>query len=171
MDLRRLRSSERVPSLPAEDLRRLRGLPPSWSRPIPESAVDALLERAGGLAKALKARGDLRGAAMLERATELLRRADALCTHASRVETLVQLYRALLALRADLTAERRVEEEESTAWLQAGALGTAPLVAMHGPALRETTALRNRAFRDVEAAIARVTRAHGSKSQHRGGRP
>jgi hypothetical protein len=161
MDFRRLRLSEQIPSAPAADARCLHGLPSSWSRPIAESAVDSLMKRADAVGRTLLLRGDVRGAASLRRTTELLRRADALCTHAVCVETLVQIYRALVTLHADLAAEEpgdRVEEAESPAWLQAGALATDPTSTAHGPAVRETTALRNRAFRSLEAAIARHTR-------------
>lgn len=162
MDLDRLRFSEYVPPASAGDVRRLRGLRSSWARPIDESSVDGLMKRAGGVVRALAARGRGGAAAELERKRALLERADALASHALRVETFAQLYRALAALHADLVSEdpgAHALEEESLTWLQAGALENAPLSSAHGPAFRETIALRNRAFRSLEAAIAHQTRA------------
>jgi hypothetical protein len=161
MDLRRLRFAEHIPPSPAEDARRLRSLPASWSRPIAESAVDAVLKRADGLAGALRSRRDVRAAAAVRRAAAVLRRADALHAQAERLETLAQLYVALLALRADVAsfgetdAEAGAPADDSIGWLQAGALPEEELSSEHGPAFRETASLRNRAFRQLEAAIAK----------------
>ena len=162
MNLRRLRFAEQIPPAPVADARCLRSLPASWERAIPESAVDGLLKRAEGCAHAREAAHDARAAAHLRRAAEMLRRADALHEQAGRLETLAQLYLALAALRADLVSvepDEEISPDASTGWLQAGALPTAELSSAHGPAFRETAALRNRAFRQLEAAIARHMRA------------
>jgi hypothetical protein len=163
-DLRRVRFAEHIPAAPAADARRLRGLPSSWTRPIVESAIDALSRRAEGVARALSLQGNLRAAANLRRDGELLARADALHTHALRVETLAQLYRALVALSVEVATESSAEgalDDESMTWVQAGALPTADLSPAHGPAFRETASLRNCAFRCLEAAVARHARALG----------
>lgn len=162
MDLRRLRFAEHTPSAPVADARCLRSLPPSWARPIAESAIDGLLKRADAVAAALHAVGDVRAAADLRRAASMLRRADALHLQAGRVETVAQLYVALAALRADLVSDSAQEDlttDASTGWLQAGALPTTGFSSAHGPAFRETAALRSRAFRQVEASVARYTHA------------
>jgi hypothetical protein len=98
----------------------------------------------------------VRDAAELCRRVELLDRADELHRHASDVETVAGLYRALATLAQE---QVRAEEDERT-WLQSGVLeGLAPLA--HGPAFRETAALRNRAYRLVAATVARYGRAVG----------
>jgi hypothetical protein len=165
MDLRRLRFAEQIPPASVEDARRLRTLPSSWARGIPESAVDGLLKRAEALANARRAAGDSRAAADLHHAAAMLRRADAVHAQAGRLETLAQLYLALAALRADLVSDEDVLADESAGWLQAGALPTADLSSAHGPAFRETAALRNRAFRQLEAMISRHTRPPSARSR------
>jgi hypothetical protein len=100
----------------------------------------------------------------------MLERADALHNHAFRIEALAQMLRALEALRADLaemfgsksalaTAQARSAlDDDALVWVQAGALPSDESATEHGPAFRETAALRNRAFRFLEAAIARHVR-------------
>jgi hypothetical protein len=156
MDLRRLRFSEQIPPAPVADARRLRSLPPSWAQPIVESAVDGLLKRADGLAGALAVEGHARAAADLRRSADVLRRADALHTHAARVETLAQLYVALVALMEAPGEE--LPPDASVGLLQAGALSSGDLASAHGAAFRETAALRSRAFRQLEAAVAALAR-------------
>jgi hypothetical protein len=161
MDLQRLRFSEHVPPAPAADARSLRALPATWDGPIAESAIDGLARRAEGVAKVLRAQGKMQSVKDLRRAAELLVRWDALHARAFELETYAQTYRALVALRAELgeKAGEGATEDASIAWTQAGALaGAAPPFA-HGPAFRETAALRNRAFRNLEAALARHARA------------
>lgn len=156
MDPRRLRFSDHVPPSLIASVRPLSGLPRSWARPIDESRIDGLLKRADGTARALSAVGELRPAAALRRTAALLERVDELHRHSSRVETLAQLYRALATLHAEVLADPI--DDESISWLQAGALATSELSAAHGPAFRQTAALRNRAFRALEAAVARHAR-------------
>jgi hypothetical protein len=152
-----LRRSEYVPPMAESDTRRLRGTPRSWEQQIAESAVEALRRRANALATALKWAGHERDAAELHRVVALFERADELHRHASDVETVAGLYRALATLAHEQV--RAVGQERT--WLQSGVPeGAAPLAAplAHGPAFRETAALRNRAFRLVAATIARLSR-------------
>jgi hypothetical protein len=116
-----------------------------------ESAVDGLKRRAGALAVALRKRNRTHEAAELTRRLELFARADDLHRHAESLDILVDLYRAL----AVFAEEREPTTADSIVWAQTGALDDdAPPVA-HGPAFRETAALRNRAFRLVASAVAR----------------
>lgn len=119
---------------------------------MPESAIDALLRRGRAAASGLSAAGRSREAGELWRRITLLERADELHRHASDVETLAQLYRALTTF----SEEPEGELEPSRAWVQAGAAEGAGLG--HGPAFRETAALRRRAFRWLQAAMARSAR-------------
>jgi hypothetical protein len=134
----------------SEDARRLRGLPPSWEQAVPESAIDGLKKRAESLAVALTRRGRRAEADELRRRAALLERADELHRHASSLETLVGLYRAL----AVFARERDPEVERLFVWAQAGM--DQPSSAGHGPAFRETAALRNRAFRWLSTALVRA---------------
>jgi hypothetical protein len=152
----RLRFAEHVPSLAEVDARRLRGLPRRWGARVDESAPPALAKRANALANALTARGRGRDAAQLRRHVDLLERADELHQHASRVETLAQVYGALVALSGDATLDSEIAE--AMTWAQAGALPAGESGSGHGPAFRATAELRNRAFRLVEREVARVAR-------------
>jgi hypothetical protein len=153
----RLRLSEYVPPLPEHDMRVLRGLPTTWSQAVAESAIDALRERGAALASVLVARGRPRDAADLRRRVALLERADELHMHAASVETAAQLYRALLSFAKKDESKQEASFEASRVWLQAGAL-PGQLASAHGPAFRKTAALRSRAFRWLEQAIAKYTR-------------
>jgi hypothetical protein len=130
----------------------LRGLPPHWEQRIVESAVDGLLQCAMGLARALEKQGGKAEAQELRRRTLLLERTDELHRHASSIETLVGLYRALRVFGQ----ERDPALENALTWVQSGAFGEKG--APHGPAFRETAALRNRAFRLVAAGLAKYSR-------------
>lgn len=154
------RYREYVPAMPPGDARRLRGLPASWGAPIVESAVDALERRAVAVAGALAKRGRRREADELRRAIALLERADELHRHASDVETLTGLYRAL----ALFAHERDPVAEESFAWVQTGAVDDDGVEALHGPAFRETAILRSRAFRLVASTLAK----HGTDLERSG---
>jgi hypothetical protein len=162
MTSKRLRYAERVPPMPEQDARRLRRLPADREARIVESAVDALLQRGRGTAAALRASGRTREAAALLRDVELLERADDLHSHASRLETLAQLYRALVTL-AGPEGSVDLGLDESPAWLQCGALEDQTPGA-HGPAFRATAALRARAFRLALASLARARRALSSRA-------
>jgi hypothetical protein len=140
-----------VPPMPSEDARRLRGLAPSWQRPIDESEVDGLQKRAGALALALRRAGRRRDADELSHRLALLERADELQRHASNLETLVGLYRALAVFAHE------DELDDSHVWAQTGALAEEAGDA-HGPAFRELTGLRNRAFRLLSSAVATYSR-------------
>jgi hypothetical protein len=149
-----LRRSEYVPSMAESDTQCLRGTPRSWEQQIEESAVEGLRSRAYALAAALKRAGREREAAELNRLVALFERADELHRHASDVETIAGLYRAL----ATLAHEQVPAAEHERTWQQSGVLeGSAPVA--HGPAFRETAALRNRAYRLVAATVARYGRA------------
>jgi hypothetical protein len=152
--MKRLRACEYVPSPAEDDARLLRGLPLTWEAAIDESALDGLQKRAAVLATSLAARGCPRDAADLRRRLALVARAAALHEHAANVETLAQLYRALSAFAKP--GDRPIDA--SRVWVQSGALAEMP-AAVHGPAFRETAALRNRAFRWVEEAVAKFSRA------------
>jgi hypothetical protein len=149
-----LRRCEYVPPMPESDARHLRGLPASWQQPIAESALEGLHGRAMALASRLQRCGRKHEADELRRRAALLARADELHRHASDVETAVGLYRAL----STLAGEQEHLGECGRTWAQAGALEE-PMAA-HGPAFRETAALRNRAYRSLAAAVARHVRAH-----------
>jgi hypothetical protein len=136
------------------EARLLRGLPACWEQSIPESALEGVQERAKNLAARLEGAGRKRNAQELRRRIRILERADELHRHASDVETIAGLYRALSAFA-------RVHEsigEHERAWVQAGLLDD-PMSVAHGPAFRETAALRNRAYRLVTAAMACYSRA------------
>jgi hypothetical protein len=149
-----LRRSEFVPPMAESDMRHLRGTPRWWEQQIPESAIEGLRRRANALETALRRTGRERDAAELCRQVALLGRADELHQHASDVETVAGLYRAL----AILAHEQAPAVEQERTWLQSGVLeGTASLA--HGPAFRETAALRNRAYRLVAVTVARLTGA------------
>jgi hypothetical protein len=143
-----LRRSDYVPPLLGRDAQRLRALPPSWEQRVDESAVGAMIERAEAAVSALGRLGRRREADQLRRGAQLLRRADELYGHAADVEVLVGLYRALA-----LFAEEPLPSD-ARAWVQAG-MQDEPV---HGPAFRETAALRNRAFRAVARELARCAR-------------
>jgi hypothetical protein len=129
------------------DAQRLRGLPTSWEQRIDESAIGAIVERAEARARALAKLGRRHEADELRRRVALLRRADELHGHASDVEALAGIYRALAVFAGEpLQADART-------WIQAG-MHDEPI---HGPAFRETAALRNRAFRAVAATLTRYT--------------
>lgn len=151
----RLRHSAYTPPMPESDARHLRGLPTCWEQPIPESALEGLEERAGVLAARLEKAGRKRDADELRRRVAILQRADALHRHASDVETIAGLYRAL----ATFTGEHEPAGEHERMWAQAGVLED-PMSVTHGPAFRETAALRNRAYRWLVAAVA----AHARQS-------
>ncbi|HXX40346.1 MAG TPA: hypothetical protein VEP50_19690 [bacterium] len=136
----------------SEDARRLRGLPSCWEEGIIETTVDGLQKRADALGRALAGRGRKREADELRRRVLLLDRADKLHRHAADVETLVGLYRALTVF----TNEREPTITDSFASAQTGGADAPP--SCHGPAFRETAALRNRAFRLVAAALAKYAR-------------
>lgn len=138
-----------------EDARRLRGLPKEWERAVSESAIDGLLRRGRTLASQLSRQHRKRDAAELRRFLSLLERADELHRHASDVETLTGLYRALTAFTGE---EDDPAVRQSFTWIQTGAVEGETFPAPHGPAFRETAAIRNRAFRLVAAAIARLSR-------------
>jgi hypothetical protein len=138
------------------DARRLRGTPACWEQSIPESAVDGLRMRASALAATLKRAGRDRDAAELRRRLALLERADELHRHASTIETIAGLFRALATFAHE--DEREPADERERTWLQAGMLEEQPS-AVHGPAFRETAALRNRAYRLLADAVERQGRA------------
>lgn len=139
--------------MPESDARQLRGLPASWEQPIAESALEGLQRRAEALACGLQRAGRKREAGELRRRVALLARADELHRHAADLETLAGLYRALSAL----AGEHEPMGAYDRIWTQAGALEQ-PMAAMHGPAFRETAALRNRAYRSLAAAVAQHLR-------------
>ena len=146
----RLRFSEYVPATSTEALRQLRGLPAAWGQAVAETEVDALRGRAEGVSLALRRRGREREAAELRRLTSVLERTDELHRHASDLETIAGLCRALEAFAPE--AEPALVEG-SLAWAQlvAGTNG-------HGAAFRETALLRNRAFRLLASTLARRER-------------
>ncbi len=148
----RLRFCEYVPPPPEHDARLLRGLPPAWQQAVAESAVDALLRRGASLASRLELCGRLHEAGDLRRRLAALGWADELHLHSADVETIVHLCRALSHL-----AEPDLVLETARARLQTMPPVPGPLSG-HGSAFRETAALRNRAFRWVEAAIAGFAR-------------
>jgi hypothetical protein len=148
-----------VPPLPTPDARRLRRLPSGWAEPIVESEVEALERRSDALALALAKRGRRREADELRRRRLLLERADGLHRHASTLETLVGLYRAL----AVFAGEREPTADDGRVWVQSGAVGDEAPPAGHGPAFRETAALRNRAYHLLAAAIAGYAREVDSR--------
>ncbi|HXX68578.1 MAG TPA: hypothetical protein VEK07_15425 [Polyangiaceae bacterium] len=135
-----------------EVLRRLRGLPSCWEQRVVESTVDSLRKRADALGRVLAKHRRKRETDDLRRRVSLLDRADELHRHAADVETLVGLYRALRVF----THEREPLAADSFTRAQIGA-EDAPSTC-HGPAFRQTAALRNRAFRLVAAAIAKYAR-------------
>jgi hypothetical protein len=142
-----------VPPMAESDARALRGTSACWEQAIVESAVDGLRRRASALAKALKSAGRKRDAAELQRRLVLFERADELHRHASDLETIAGLLRAL-----SIFAHEHERDEHERAWLQAGMLEDRPSV-VHGPAFRETAALRNRAYRLLAEAVAWQGRA------------
>lgn len=144
--------------MPARDARRLRGLPAAWEQPIVESSVDALAKRAEALASRLRRHGRKREAEGLMRLLALLERVDGLHRHAGDLETLTGLYRALSAF----AGEGDPAAEERFVWAQTGALGDDASPVVHGPAFRETAALRNRAFRLVASVLAKYARRIGT---------
>ncbi len=146
----RLRFAEYVPPMAESDARLLRGLPACWEQPIVESGVEGLEERALVVAVRLESRGRKRDASELRRRIALLQRADELHRHATDVETIAGLYRALATFAH---VDQRALERERV-WAQAGMLED-PMCILHGPAFRETAALRSRAYRWLAAAIAR----------------
>ena len=139
--------------MPESDARHLRGLPASWGQPIAESALEGLQGRAKAIAGRLERGGRNREADELRRRAALLARADELHRHASDVETIAGLYRALTVLAG---AREPVGDYDRTC-AQAGLLEE-PMAVAHGPAFRETAALRNRAYRSLAAAVARYVR-------------
>jgi hypothetical protein len=152
----RLRFAEYVPSPRSDDARVLGALPCEWSQQIAESAVAAVKRRADAVARTLAASGRAREAAALRRRVDVLARADELHEHAGRVEILAQLYRALAVIAHEPSD---ASLEAARLWTQAGATpGITTTAAPHGPAFRETAALRNRAFRWVLAGIERAAR-------------
>jgi hypothetical protein len=142
------------------DARRLRGLPPFWEQSIPESALDGLRERAYALATWLESIGRKPQADELRRRATLLERADELHRHASDVETVAGLYCAL----STLAGERQPAVRYNRTWLQAGMLEE-PMAVMHGPAFRETAALRNRAYRWLAEGIAHYVKVAARKAR------
>jgi hypothetical protein len=140
--------------MPESDARHLLGLPPSWEQRIPESALESLQERANAIAGRLERGGRKREADELHRRIAALARADELHRHASDVETIAGLYRALTTL----AGEREPIGDYERTWAQAGVLED-PMSVMHGPAFRETAALRNRAYRWLAAAVAQFARS------------
>jgi hypothetical protein len=152
-DMSRPRYREYVPSIPASDARQLRALPPHWGESIDESAIDGLVKRTDALASVLARAGRQRDAAELRRRLSLLTRTDDLHRHAGRLETLVGIYRAL----AVFAQEPELGDDDSMLLAQTGALDT-ETTAAHGPAFRETAALRNRAFRLVSATLTQIRR-------------
>lgn len=149
-----LRYCEYVPPMPESDARHLRGLAHSWEQPIAESAPDGLQRRAKTLARRLVTSGRKAEAEELGRRAAVLARADELHRHASDLETIGGLYRAL----SILAGEHEVVSDSDRTWAQAGLLEE-PTVVAHGPAFRETAALRNRAYRSLAATVARYTRS------------
>jgi hypothetical protein len=117
--------------------------------PIDESAIDGLVKRAEAFAASLAKRGNKQAAEDLRRRVALLTRIDELHRHADSLETVVGLYRALSVL----TNEPKPAIHDAPVWAQTGALDDDAPTAAHGPAFRETAALRNRAFRLVAAAL------------------
>lgn len=140
--------------MPESDARPLRGLPPSWEQSIVESAVESLRRRAGTLAGRLERGGRKREADQLRRRAAVLARADELHRHASDLETIGGLYRAL----STLAGEHEPLSDYDRTWAQAGTLEE-PMAIAHGPAFRETAALRNRAYRSLAATVARYARS------------
>jgi hypothetical protein len=138
--------------MPESDARHLLGLPTSWEQRIPESELESLQERANAIAGRLERGGRKREAGELHRRVASLARADELHRHASDVETIAGLYRALTAL----AGEREPIGDYERTWAQAGVLED-PM--MHGPAFRDTAALRNRAYRWLAAAVAQYARS------------
>jgi len=145
---------EYVPAMAEPDARHLRGLPPSWEEPIVESALDGLQRRARTLARRLERGGRKAEAAELRRRAAVLARTDELHRHASDLETLGGLYRAL----STLAGENELPSDSDRTWAQAGVLEE-PMAIAHGPAFRETAALRNRAYHSLAASVARYARS------------
>jgi hypothetical protein len=148
-----LRRSEYVPPMAKSESRSLRGLPASWGQPIVESTVESLQRRGFALVATLRRAGRTSEAAELRRRIALLERADELQRHASDLETVAGLYRAL----ATFAHEQELPAEHERTWAQAGVLED-PLSVVHGPAFRETATLRNRAYRLLAASVARSGR-------------
>jgi len=151
--MNRLRHCEYVPAVPESEARHLRGLPASWDQAIEESALEGLQGRAKTLAGRLERGGRKSEADELRRRAAVLARADELHRHASDVETIAGLYRALSAL----AGEHEIVSDYDRTWAQAGVLEE-PMAIAHGPAFRETAALRNRAYRSLAATVARYAR-------------
>jgi hypothetical protein len=150
--LSRRRYREYVPSLPSSDARRLHALTSSWEEPILESAIDGLARRAQAIARLLGARGNTREARELMRSLDLLLEVDALHRHADNLETIAGLYSALAILAGDEPVlDDRLRAQTGLAGDDCSAVG-------HGPAYRETAALRSRAFHLVESLLARHAR-------------
>jgi hypothetical protein len=70
------------------------------------------------------------------------------------VETIVGLYRALSVFARE---EEPAALRQQRAWAQAGLLDD-PMSVVHGPAFRETAALRNCAYRWLASTMARYAR-------------
>ncbi len=158
-DVKRARYREQIPSFPTEGARILRGLPSSWEESVGESSIDALKRRADGVAVSLARHGRKREAEELRRRIDLLERADELHRHASDLETLVGLYRALSVFAHD----EQPLDEDAHVWAQVGRDSDSSTG--HGAAFRETAALRNRAFRWLVLDLARY--AHEDERRSR----
>jgi hypothetical protein len=169
----RLRFSDRVPPLDEALARRLRGLPASWEDRVVETDVAALVTRGKRIVAALDAAGRTEEAARLDRTVADLERVDKLHFHAFRVETLTQLYCALVTLLGPVADD--LWPEDAPTLTQSGALADAADEAAHGPAYRATRALRNRAARQLAWAMARATREArdqgGGGAKRRSGSP
>lgn len=139
--------------MPESEARHLRGLTRSWEQPIVESALDGLQRRAETLARKLERGGRKTEAGELRRRAAVLAHADELHRHASDLETIGGLYRALSTL-----AGEHVGTDCDRTWTQAGLLEE-PIGGAHGPAFRETAALRNRAYRSLAATVAHYARS------------
>jgi hypothetical protein len=151
------RYREYVPPMPRREARCLHGLSAAWEQAIVESSVDGLKRRALAVARTLTKWGRNREADDLVRQVSLLERVDDLHRHAGNLETLSGLYRALTAFSHD----REPVIDDALVWAQTGALGDDTSLVRHGPAFRETAALRNRAFRLVASTLATYARGGG----------
>jgi len=145
--------------MPEAEARHLRGLQASFEQAFEESALEGLQVRAKTLAGRLESCGRKGEADELRRRAAVLARADELHRHAFDVETIAGLYRAL----STLAGEHHLASDGDRTWAQTGALEE-PMTVAHGPAFRETAALRNRAYHSLAATVARYSRVLSRQS-------
>jgi hypothetical protein len=156
----RVRFSEFVPPLPLAEAQRLRGLSAAGHRSVEESQIDGVTRRAKGMAALLEARGRRHDAGELRRRVDCLERLDEWHRHASDLEIVAGLYRAMRVFASE--PGPGPEAEEDAVWIQTCPLGADADAPCHGPAFRETADLRGRALRWVLSALASYEREPAS---------